>query len=114
VSAGHQWSARSRPGAVRRSRERGSRGIGRAVALDLARNGADVALGVRDPEDAAAVADEVGALGVRVMTVQMDVTDLAGCREAVDRVAREFGRIDVLVDDAGAGRSIIDGGWTAR
>jgi NAD(P)-dependent dehydrogenase (short-subunit alcohol dehydrogenase family) len=82
-----------------------SRGIGRAVALDLARNGADVALGVRDPEGAAALAlaDEVRALGVRVMTVPMDVTDLAGCREAVDRVAREFGRIDVLVNNAGGG-----------
>jgi NAD(P)-dependent dehydrogenase (short-subunit alcohol dehydrogenase family) len=82
-----------------------SRGIGRAVALDLARNGADVALGVRDPEGAAALAlaDEVGALGVRVMTVPMDVTDLAGCREAVDRVVAEFGRIDVLVNNAGGG-----------
>jgi len=80
-----------------------SRGIGRAVALDLARNAADVALGVRDPAGAVALADEIRALGVRVMTVPMDVTDLAGCREAVDRVALEFGRIDVLVNNAGGG-----------
>jgi 2-deoxy-D-gluconate 3-dehydrogenase len=80
-----------------------SRGIGRAIALDLARSGADVALGVRDPDGAAALADEIRALGRRVVTVRMDVTDLAGCRSAIDTVVAELGTVDVLVNNAGGG-----------
>lgn len=80
-----------------------SRGIGRAVALDLAAHGADLALGVRDPDGAAALADEVRALGRRVAVVRMDVTDLAGCRDAIDAVVTELGTIDVLVNNAGGG-----------
>ncbi|MBT2503627.1 SDR family NAD(P)-dependent oxidoreductase [Curtobacterium sp. ISL-83] len=80
-----------------------SRGIGRSIALDLAANGADVALGVRDPEAAGALADEIRALGRRVTTVAMDVTDLAACRRAVDAVIEELGTIDVLVNNAGGG-----------
>lgn len=80
-----------------------SRGIGRAVALDLAANGADVALGVRDPEAAAGLADEIRGAGRRVVVVPMDVTDLPSCRTAVDAVVAELGRIDVLVNNAGGG-----------
>lgn len=80
-----------------------SRGIGRAIALDLARSEADVALGVRDPDGAAALADEIRALGRRVVTVRMDVTDLAGCRSAIDTVVAELGTVDVLVNNAGGG-----------
>ncbi|PZF63297.1 3-oxoacyl-ACP reductase [Curtobacterium sp. MCBD17_013] len=83
-----------------------ARGIGRSIALDLAQHGADVALGVRDPEGAAALADEIRALGRSVAVVAMDVTDLAACREAVDRVAAEFGTIDILVNNAGG--SIVE------
>jgi len=80
-----------------------SRGIGRAVALHLAANGADVALGVRDPEAAAGLADEIRGAGRRVVVVPMDVTDLPSCRTAVDAVVAELGRIDVLVNNAGGG-----------
>ncbi|MDY1004589.1 SDR family NAD(P)-dependent oxidoreductase [Curtobacterium sp. CFBP9011] len=80
-----------------------SRGIGRAVALDLAAHGADVALGVRDPEAAAGLADEIRGTGRRVVVVPMDVTDLPSCRAAVDAVVAELGRIDVLVNNAGGG-----------
>ncbi|PZE78461.1 SDR family NAD(P)-dependent oxidoreductase [Curtobacterium sp. MCBD17_019] len=83
-----------------------SRGIGRAIALDLAGHGADVALGVRDPDAASPLADEIRALGRRVVTVAMDVTDLAGCRTAVDQVVEELGTIDVLVNNAGG--SIVE------
>ncbi|PZE60483.1 3-oxoacyl-ACP reductase [Curtobacterium sp. MCPF17_047] len=80
-----------------------SRGIGRAVALDLAAHGADVALGVRDPEAAAGLADEIRAIGRRAAVVAMDVTDLPSCRAAVDAVVTELGTIDVLVNNAGGG-----------
>lgn len=80
-----------------------SRGIGRAIALDLAAHGADVALGVRDPEGASALVNEIRALGRRVTTVRMDVTDLAACRRAIDAVVDELGTIDVLVNNAGGG-----------
>lgn len=80
-----------------------SRGIGRAVALDLAAHGADVALGVRDPDAAAGLADEIRGTGRRVVVVPMDVTDLPSCRAAVDAVVAELGRIDVLVNNAGGG-----------
>jgi 2-deoxy-D-gluconate 3-dehydrogenase len=80
-----------------------SRGIGRAIALDLAEHGADVALGVRDPDAATELADTIRALGRRVAVVAMDVTDLAACRSAIDRVVAELGTIDVLVNNAGGG-----------
>lgn len=80
-----------------------SRGIGRAIALDLAEHGADVALGVRDPDAASDLADTIRAMGRRVAVVAMDVTDLAACRSAIDRVVAELGTIDVLVNNAGGG-----------
>ncbi|SDR03304.1 NAD(P)-dependent dehydrogenase, short-chain alcohol dehydrogenase family [Curtobacterium sp. UNCCL20] len=80
-----------------------SRGIGRAIALDLAAHGADIALGVRDPEGTAALADEIRSLGRRVAVVGMDVTDLPGCRTAIDAAVEELGPIDVLVNNAGGG-----------
>ncbi|WP_267423656.1 MULTISPECIES: SDR family NAD(P)-dependent oxidoreductase [unclassified Curtobacterium] len=80
-----------------------SRGIGRAIALDLAEHGADVALGVRDPDAATELADTIRAMGRRVAVVAMDVTDLAACRSAIDTVVAELGTIDVLVNNAGGG-----------
>lgn len=80
-----------------------SRGIGRAIALDLAEHGADVALGVRDPDAAVELADTIRAMGRRVAVVAMDVTDLAACRSAIDGVVAELGTIDVLVNNAGGG-----------
>ncbi|PZF13563.1 3-oxoacyl-ACP reductase [Curtobacterium sp. MCPF17_011] len=80
-----------------------SRGIGRAIALDLATNGADVALGVRDTESATELAAEISAMGRRVTVVAMDVTDLPSCRRAVDDVIADLGTIDVLVNNAGGG-----------
>jgi NAD(P)-dependent dehydrogenase (short-subunit alcohol dehydrogenase family) len=80
-----------------------SRGIGRAVALALAGAGADVALGLRDPERAASVVADVEALGRRALPVRMDVRDLGEIEAAVDRVVEAFGRLDILVNNAGLG-----------
>ncbi|GAA2089732.1 SDR family oxidoreductase [Pseudolysinimonas kribbensis] len=80
-----------------------SRGIGRSVALELARRGADIGLGLRDAADDNGVADEVRALGRRVASVAMDVTDLAQSRAGLDAVIGELGGLDILVNNAGGG-----------
>jgi NAD(P)-dependent dehydrogenase (short-subunit alcohol dehydrogenase family) len=78
-----------------------ARGIGRAIALDLARAGADVGVGLRDPERDGGVVAEITALGRRAVPLAMDVTDLAAGRAAIDRAAAELGGVDVLVNNAG-------------
>src|SRR5262245_62588203 len=77
------------------------RGIGRAVALRLARDG--VAIGVVDLDagTAAAVAGEVASSGGRALGVAADVSDLARVRAAVAEVERGLGPVDVLVNNAG-------------
>lgn len=76
-----------------------SRGIGRAIALELARQGAD--LGLVQRGDAADVAGEIGELGRRAVVVRADLADLAAAESAVARVAEELGRLDIAVCNAG-------------
>jgi NAD(P)-dependent dehydrogenase (short-subunit alcohol dehydrogenase family) len=78
-----------------------ARGLGHDVALALAHAGADVALGLRDATGGADLAAAIEALGRRALRLQMDVTDLAQISSAVERAVAEFGRIDVLVNNAG-------------
>ncbi len=80
----------------------GSRGIGRATALLLARAGADVALTyLSRAGDAEAVADEIRALGRRSLTVGGDLAEAAVCARMRDDVRRVFGRLDCFVANAG-------------
>ena len=84
-----------------------ARGIGQAIALQLAADGADLALcdvKVEWLEDTAA---KVKALGRRVETYAMNVADGAAVGEAVTKVAADFGRIDVLVNNAGITRDTL-------
>ena len=81
----------------------GSRGIGRAVCLELARRGADVAFIYRSRDaEAEAAAAAIRALGRRALVLKTDLADAAGVAAAVDRAAAELGRLDVLVQAAGA------------
>jgi NAD(P)-dependent dehydrogenase (short-subunit alcohol dehydrogenase family) len=80
-----------------------ARGIGRACALASAQAGADVILGLRDQASGQQLASEIARMGRRALAVQMDVTDLDQIRSAVASAAREFGRIDVLVNNVGLG-----------
>ena len=81
------------------------RGIGRAIALELARQGADVVIAELDQAGAKRTAEEVGALGRRAVAVPTDVTSRADLRAMVDRAKAEFGRIDILVNNAGIYRA---------
>lgn len=79
-----------------------SRGIGRAIARELARAGANVALGYRTGAEATeAVAAEVRALGRVALPLQADVSDAAQVERLVERTQHELGRIDILVNNAG-------------
>lgn len=77
-----------------------SSGIGEATARALAAQGAGVALVARRKERLEALAKEIGASG-RAVVIQADVTQEAQAREAVERAAREFGRLDIVVNNAG-------------
>ncbi|MFG2988689.1 SDR family oxidoreductase [Streptomyces sp. NPDC048257] len=82
----------------------GSRGIGAAVALRLAEDGADVAITyVNDAQAAAEVVGKVEALGRRAVALRADAGDAAQVVNAVGETVRRFGRLDVLVNNAGAG-----------
>lgn len=79
-----------------------SRGLGRAVAERLAREGADVVVNSRSPEALAATAREIAdETGRRIVAVAGDVADEAFCSALVGRAAGEFGRLDILVANAG-------------
>jgi NAD(P)-dependent dehydrogenase (short-subunit alcohol dehydrogenase family) len=79
----------------------GDSGIGRAVAIAFAREGADVLIAYLDEhQDAAEVAALVADAGRRAVTVPGDLSDPRQCRAVVDKAVEEFGRIDVLVSNA--------------
>src|ERR671911_755065 len=79
-----------------------ARGIGRALARALAEAGSDVVLLVRDPAGAAQVVDDLQALGVTATAVAADVTDAEHVRRAVQDIVDQLGRVDVLINNAGA------------
>ena len=80
-----------------------ARGIGRAIALACAASGANVALGLRQVESGKSLVAEIEAMGRRAMAVQMDVGKLDEIATATRNVHSHFGRIDVLVNNAGLG-----------
>ncbi len=80
-----------------------SRGIGKSIALHLARDGADVVVHYRRQDAAAAaVADAIAELGRRPLVVRADLGDEAAVRQMFDRVREEFGRLDIFVANAAA------------
>lgn len=82
----------------------GGKGIGRAIALKLAREGARVAVLCRaDLSHAEAVVAEVERVGGKGLALAADVTDEASIADAMERTASRFGRIDILVNNAGYG-----------
>ncbi|MGI9429472.1 MAG: 3-oxoacyl-ACP reductase family protein [Bythopirellula sp.] len=82
-----------------------SRGIGRAIALELAREGARVAVNYQSSDEKAqAVVDEIGNLGGTAMLAKADLSAAGAAREMVKNVAEELGGLDILVNNAGITR----------
>lgn len=80
----------------------GGTGLGKAISLAFAREGMNVAVNyTRSEKEANETADELRSFGVKSMTVRGDVSNAADVRAMVDRVMAEFGRIDVLINNAG-------------
>ena len=80
------------------------RGIGRAVALSLAEAGARIVTAARTDAEIRAVADEIAAAGGEALAVPTDLADEASVRELFAAVRDRWGRLDVLVNNAGVGR----------
>ncbi|TRM12365.1 3-oxoacyl-[acyl-carrier-protein] reductase [Lentibacillus cibarius] len=82
-----------------------SRGIGRAIALELARQGANVAVNYAGSEDKAhAVVEEVKQFGVQSIKIQANVADEKETKAMVKEVVNQFGGLDILVNNAGINR----------
>ncbi|MFA5145312.1 MAG: 3-oxoacyl-[acyl-carrier-protein] reductase [Candidatus Omnitrophota bacterium] len=79
----------------------GARGIGRAIALLFAREGADIAIGDVNMEEAAKTCAEIESLGRKALPIVMDVTDYAKVEEAVNKILDKLGKVDILVNNAG-------------
>lgn len=78
-------------------------GIGRAISAAFARFGADVVICDRDARNLAAAKEELEGMGRRVLSGVLDVRDAAAVKELFRQVADQFGRVDVLVNNAGGG-----------
>ena len=82
-----------------------SRGIGRAIALTLAKEGASIAVNYRSSDaEAQKVCDELTSLGAKSVRLKADVSDPAQARELVQSVIKTWGHLDVLVNNAGITR----------
>lgn len=87
----------------------GRRGIGLAIAEDLARSGYDIAItGIEDAEPDDAVVEGLKSLGVDAVYIKSDLADVAGHAATVDAIFERFGAIDCLVNNAGIG-SVVRG-----
>jgi len=78
-----------------------ARGLGRAISLALANAGAGVALGFRDAQKTGGLPHEIESMGRRALALQMDMSKLDQVRDAIEEVVEHFGRIDLLVNNAG-------------
>ena len=79
----------------------GGRGIGRAIALHLAGQGADVAVVSRTKDQVKRVADEITAKGGRAADIAADLTTYAGCRTALGAAREALGGLEILINNAG-------------
>src|SRR5580765_22550 len=92
-----------------------SRGLGRAMALRFAEEGASVAINyVKNRQQAEEVAQQIRSSGGSAITIQADVADERSVQPMVETVLKEYGRIDVLINNAGVSLTsptILDASW---
>jgi len=89
-------------------------GVGRATALQLGQLGCSVLINYRSSrEEAERTADDAGALGVKAIPFEADVADDAACRGMVEAAVGAFGRLDVLINNAGTTRFIAHSDFDA-
>lgn len=79
----------------------GNSGIGRATAILFCKEGARVVISSRRENENKKIVDEITAQGGEIMAVQADLSRQEGCRRVVDETIKKYGRIDVLVNNAG-------------
>jgi dehydrogenase/reductase SDR family member 7B len=86
-----------------------SSGIGKALAFECAQRGAKLVIAARNEQKLAGIAYAITAHGTEVLTVKTDVSVEAECRELIERAVSRFGRIDVLINNAGISmRALFD------
>lgn len=85
-----------------------SRGIGRAIALLFASEGSDVAFTyLHSEESALSLKTEIEALGVRCLAIKADAADYNAAQDVVKQVVQEWGKIDILINNAGVARDAL-------
>ncbi len=85
-----------------------SLGIGSACAIDLAKNGANVAINYRRHDaEAQAICEQIKAMGRNAIAVRADVASFEDAQAMVETVAKEFGHVDILVNNAGVNRDAV-------
>ncbi|MCK4348934.1 MAG: 3-oxoacyl-[acyl-carrier-protein] reductase [Thermoplasmatales archaeon] len=79
-----------------------SRGIGRAIALELAKSGISIVINNHeDPQEGIKVVNEIDKIGQRAIYLQADVSDPEQVKKMIEKIIEEFGRIDILINNAG-------------
>ena len=89
-----------------------SQGLGKAVAIELAKNGATVVCLARNADKLASTVGEIEAAGGKAEAVACDVTDRAAAKSAIERAHKNYGRLDILVNNAGITRDKLMRGMT--
>jgi len=82
----------------------GARGIGRAIAMAFAREGADIVVADVNQEEAEKTARDIEALARKSLAIPMDVTNYLKVEEAINKILDKFGKVDILVNNAGITR----------
>lgn len=86
-----------------------SSGIGKALVYGLARQGAKIVMASRRIEELLAIEEELKKMGVQAISVRTDVTKEQACKELIEQACARFGRIDVLINNAGISmRALLD------
>ena len=79
----------------------GNKGIGLETARQLGKQGIKVVIGSRDPKNGQAAVEKLKADGVNADTIQFDVTNSADYKEAYDYFDKHYGKLDILINNAG-------------